>query len=100
MRFAPSPFFSAAALLLAGAAVPAATQAVQPVAAVPVVRRWTAFTDPNEGSFQVKLPAGWKNSGGLRRYSAISAPGAASATAACPRIAYRYQSSNAGAVHM
>jgi hypothetical protein len=43
----------------------------QPVAALPVARNWQTFTDPNEGSFQVQMPGGWKNSGGLKRYDPL-----------------------------
>lgn len=43
----------------------------QPVAAMPIVQKWQTFTDPNEGAFQVQMPAGWKNSDGLKRYDAL-----------------------------
>lgn len=46
-------------------------QAGHPVAAIPMVRQWQTYTDPNEGSFSVQMPAGWKNSVGLKRYDAL-----------------------------
>jgi hypothetical protein len=46
-------------------------QGGRPVAAMPVVQKWQTFTDPDEGAFQLKMPAGWKNSGGTKRYSAL-----------------------------
>ena len=42
-----------------------------PVASIPLVRQWQTLTDPNEGAFRVEIPAGWKNSGGLKRYNAL-----------------------------
>ncbi len=56
--------------LCAGAAA-AQPAAGHPVAAVPVVRSWQHFTDPNEGAFQVEMPAGWKNTGGTMRWNAL-----------------------------
>lgn len=43
----------------------------QRVAAMPVVQKWQTFVDPNEGAFQVQMPAGWKDAGGLKRYDAL-----------------------------
>jgi len=53
-----------------------------PVAAMPAVQRWQVLTDPNEGAFQVQMPVGWKDSGGLKRYDALQYR--AWATAASP----------------
>ena len=51
-----------------------------PVAAIPVVRHWQLFTDPNEGAFQLEMPQGWKLSGGTARRSALQYRAWASAT--------------------
>ncbi|HVN94697.1 MAG TPA: hypothetical protein VMT38_13435 [Terracidiphilus sp.] len=50
---------------------PPAPGGSQPVAAMPVVQHWQVLTDPNEGAFQVQMPAGWKDTGGLKRYDAL-----------------------------
>jgi hypothetical protein len=49
----------------------AQTSLGHPVAAIPLVRQWQNFTDPNEGAFRVQMPVGWRNTGGLKRYSAL-----------------------------
>jgi hypothetical protein len=56
------------ALLLAMFVRVAAAQA--PVAALPL-GQWTKFIDPNEGSFLMDVPAGWRISGGLARRNAL-----------------------------
>jgi hypothetical protein len=58
-------------LLFSGKAAVAQRTTGQPVAAVPVVRHWQVFTDPNEGAFQVEMPQGWKVSGGTSRRNAL-----------------------------
>lgn len=54
-----------------GSLTPAQSTTGQPVPALPVVQKWQTFTDPNEGAFQVQMPVGWKDSGGLKRYDAL-----------------------------
>lgn len=56
--------------VLAGS-TPPSSSAGQRVAAMPVVQHWQVLADPNEGSFQVEVPSGWRNSGGLKRYNAL-----------------------------
>lgn len=58
-------------LLLLSHAITAQTPPGSPVAALPLVRHWESFTDPNEGSFQLEMPAGWKDTGGLARRNAL-----------------------------
>ena len=58
-------------LLLSAAAAVAQSAAGRPVAAMPLVSHWQTFADPNEGAFQVDVPAGWKNSGGTNRWNAL-----------------------------
>jgi hypothetical protein len=40
------------------------------VAAVPFIQ-WEKFVDPNEGSFWMEVPSGWRISGGLARRNAL-----------------------------
>ena len=40
------------------------------VAAVPFIQ-WQKFVDPNEGSFWMEVPSGWRISGGLARRNAL-----------------------------
>jgi hypothetical protein len=54
-----------------GGTTPAPPTAGQPVAAMPVVQKWQTFSDPNEGAFQIQMPSGWNDSGGLKRYDAL-----------------------------
>lgn len=54
-----------------GNLAPAPSTAAKPVAAMPVVQKWQTLVDPNEGSFQVQMPVGWNDSGGLKRYDAL-----------------------------
>lgn len=41
------------------------------VAAIPIVRHWQVFSDPNEGAFQIEVPQGWRVGGGTARRSAL-----------------------------
>ena len=82
----PLPFSLFAACTVAAAQIagqvgaPARTAAGNPVATMPVVQKWQTLIDPNEGSFQVQMPVGWKNSGGLKRYDALQYRAWATAT--------------------
>jgi hypothetical protein len=58
----------ALALVLAMIVLPVAAQT--PVPALPF-RQWSKFTDPNEGSFSIEVPVGWRVSGGLQRRNAL-----------------------------
>ena len=79
MRQACSAFFLFTFSVIASAQIggtllpmtPSRPASGQAVAAIPVVQKWQTFVDPNEGSFQVQLPSGWQNSGGLKRYDAL-----------------------------
>ena len=58
-------------LLLSISLAPAQGTAGRPVAAIPLVRHWQVFSDPNEGAFQIEMPQGWKLSGGTVRRNAL-----------------------------
>jgi len=73
------PAHIAIALLIAGSAVVAQAATASPVAAIPMVKHWQVFSDPNEGAFQLEMPQGWKVSGGLMRRNALQYRGWASA---------------------
>jgi hypothetical protein len=45
-------------------------QAQTPVAALPFIQ-WHQFVDPNEGSFSMDAPAGWRVIGGIARRNAL-----------------------------
>jgi hypothetical protein len=49
----------------------AAAQTGVRAAAIPIVRKWTKFNDPQEGAFQVDVPQGWKVAGGTIRRNAL-----------------------------
>jgi hypothetical protein len=57
--------------ILAGGMAAAQAPADHAVAALPVVRHWQVFTDPQEGAFQLEMPQGWKVSGGTARRNAL-----------------------------
>jgi len=59
---------AAALLVTAGNA---SAQSSRLVAAIPVVRKWVTFSDPQENAFQVEVPQGWKDIGGTRRWNAL-----------------------------
>lgn len=46
-------------------------QVVHPVAAIPIVQKWQLVADPNEGSFQLEMPVGWRVGLGSKRRSAL-----------------------------
>lgn len=50
---------------------PSPTFTTPPISAGPMFMGWTKFVDPNENSFSLEVPAGWKTEGGLTRASAI-----------------------------
>lgn len=60
--------FAAIVLLTCGSA---AAQSARPVAAIPLVRQWVKFVDPQEQAFEVDVPRGWKNIGGTVRRNAL-----------------------------
>ena len=41
------------------------------VAALPIVKEWVRFSDPQEGAFQADVPKGWKVEGGTFRRNAL-----------------------------
>jgi hypothetical protein len=49
----------------------AAAQSGVPAAAIPIVHKWTKFSDPQESAFQVDVPQGWKVVGGTIRRNAL-----------------------------
>jgi hypothetical protein len=49
----------------------ATAQSGVPTAAIPMVRKWTKFSDPQEGAFQVDVPQGWQVVGGTVRRNAL-----------------------------
>lgn len=61
-----------AAFVLALLAVTAAgARAAEPVAALPMVRDWVRFTDPQERAFTIDVPRHWKVEGGTARWNAL-----------------------------
>ena len=52
----------------------AAAQTGVRAAAIPIVRKWTKFSDPQEGAFQVDVPQGWKISRRHRPAQCASIP--------------------------
>lgn len=63
------PLLAAVPLLSLATAGRAVAQ--RPVSALPVVRQWQVFTDPQEGAFTLEMPRGWKDSGGTARRNAL-----------------------------
>jgi hypothetical protein len=59
------------AALLALMCGTAAAQTPVPVAAIPVVRNWVKFIDPQERAFEADVPQGWKVVGGTMRRNAL-----------------------------
>ncbi|HWK94159.1 MAG TPA: hypothetical protein VNR39_01935 [Pseudolabrys sp.] len=53
------------------AMVTAGARAAEPVAALPLVRDWVRFTDPQERAFSVDVPRLWKVEGGTARWNAL-----------------------------
>jgi len=52
-------------------AVTAAARAAEPVAAVPIVKDWVRFTDPQERAFTIDVPRYWRVEGGTARWNAL-----------------------------
>ena len=49
----------------------ATAQSAKPVAAIPIVRNWVKFVDPQEQAFQADVPQCWKVNGGTVRRNAL-----------------------------
>jgi hypothetical protein len=58
-------------LFVPSTATTSAQNSGKAVAAIPIVRHWQAFSDPNENAFQIEMPQGWRVGGGTARRSAL-----------------------------
>jgi hypothetical protein len=65
----PVPLWLTAATLLLFCG--AAAQSARPVAAIPIVRHWIRFVDPQEQAFAAEVPQGWRVLGGTVRRNAL-----------------------------